>query len=123
MSNAEAKLYAFTKGAAEGLGLMTLLADFGVAAEVTSHTDASATVGIVRRAGLGRLRHLNVDYLCLQDEIKKEAIALQKVTGADNPADIMAKHFCADDLRRHLVRLGVRTGGGGARSAPLFGAL
>ena len=43
--------------------MMSLLGDFGVAVSVTIHTDASAAIGIVRRAGLGKLRHLNVRYL------------------------------------------------------------
>ena len=63
LSSAEAELYALTKGAAQGLGLMTMLADFGTAVECTVHTDASAAIGIVRRAGFGKLRHLNVRYL------------------------------------------------------------
>ena len=31
------------------------------------HTDASATIGIISRQGLGRLRHINVQYLWLQE--------------------------------------------------------
>ena len=34
LSSAEAELYALTKGAAQGLGLMTMLADFGITVEV-----------------------------------------------------------------------------------------
>ena len=44
---------------------MALLANFGVTVEVAIHTDASAAIGIVRRAGFGKLRHLNVRYLWL----------------------------------------------------------
>ena len=55
LSNAEAKLYAFTKGAAQALGMMTLMADFCLNLNATVHTDASAAVGIVRRTGLGKL--------------------------------------------------------------------
>ena len=54
------------------LGLMSLLQDFGVAVSATVHTDASAAIGIVRRAGLGKLRHLNVRYLWLQDKVEEE---------------------------------------------------
>ena len=52
LSSAEAELYALTKGAAQGLGMMTLMEDFGIPTAVTVHTDASAAIGIVRRAGL-----------------------------------------------------------------------
>ena len=49
LSSAEAELYAFTTGAAQALGLMTLLADLGVEVQAAVHTDASAAIGIVRR--------------------------------------------------------------------------
>ena len=123
LSSAEAELYALTKGAAQGLGLMTMLSDFGITVDVTVHTDASAAIGIVRRAGLGKLRHLNVRYLWLQDLVKQETIGMKKVAGADNPADLATKHLNAETMTRHLTRLGVRTSGGRANSAPALGVL
>ena len=123
LSSAEAELYALTKGAAQGLGMMALLHDFGLTVSVTVHTDASAAIGIVRRAGLGKLRHLNVRYLWVQDQVKRERLWLEKVAGADNPADLATKHLSADVMRKHLESLGVRAGGGRARSAPPLGSL
>ena len=123
LSSAEAELYALTKGASQGLGMMTLLADFGFTVSVTVHTDASAAIGIVRRAGIGKLRHLNVRYLWVQGQVKSERLGLKKVAGADNPADIATKHLNADIMRKHLESLGVRVGGGRARSAPILGSL
>ena len=123
LSSAEAELYALTKGAAQGLGMMALLSDFGIAVNVIVHTDASAAIGIVRRAGLGKLRHLNVRYLWVQDQVKRELLGLEKVAGAENPADIATKHFNAEVMKRHLDRMGIRTSGGRARSAPVLGSL
>ena len=60
LSSAEAELYALTKGAAQALGVMSLLADFGVELTGAMHTDASAAIGIIRRKGLGKMRDLNV---------------------------------------------------------------
>ena len=82
LSSAEAELYVLTKGASQGLGLIALLADIGVTVEVAVHTDASAAIAIVRRAGLGKLRHLNVRDLWFQDQVTNEAIALHKIAGA-----------------------------------------
>ena len=123
LSSAEAELCALTKGASQGLGMMALLSDFGFTVSVTVRTDASAAIGIVRRAGLGKLRHLNVRYLWVQDQVKNERLWLEKVAGADNPADIATKHLSADIMRKHLESLGVRVGGGRARSAPILGSL
>ena len=55
--------------------------------------------------------------------MKSERLGLKKVAGADNPADIATKHLNADLMRKHLESLGVRVGGGRARSAPILGSL
>ena len=67
--------------------------------------------------------HFNVRYFWLQDQAKQEAIGLQKAAGAENPADLVTKHLYADAMKRHLEMLGVKTGGGRARSAPMLGVL
>ena len=82
LSSAEAELYASTKCAAQALGLMTLLADLGVEVQAAVHTDASAAVGIVRRSGPGRLRHLSVNYFWLQDQVAAETWHCTRRTGS-----------------------------------------
>ena len=54
LSSAEAEFYALTKGAAQALGLRTLLADLGVGVQAAVHTDASSAIGIVRSSGFGK---------------------------------------------------------------------
>ena len=48
---------------------------------------------------------------------------MEKVAGAYNLADLGTKHLNAETMRKHLVRLGVRTSGGRAGSAPTLGTL
>ena len=93
LSSAEAELYALTKGASQALGIMALLEDFGFTTRSVFHTDASAAIGIVRRAGLGKLRHLNVRYLWLQDHFRSGQMELYKVAGAADAADLVTKHL------------------------------
>ena len=58
-SSAESELYAVVKGACEGLGISTLLKDFGeVNPHVRMHLDATAADGIIERRGLNKLRHI-----------------------------------------------------------------
>ena len=73
------------------------------------HIDASAAIGIVRRAGMGKLRHLNVRYRWVQDQVKREQIGFEKVAGTDSPADQATKHFNAEVMKKHFERLGVKT--------------
>ena len=123
LSSAEAELYALTKGAAQALGFITLMADMGVKVRATVHTDASAAIGIARRAGLGKLRHLNVRYLWLQHELQSPELTLHKVHGLSNPADLVTKHLAQHLARKHLDVLEMRIEGGRAASAPTLSSV
>ena len=120
LSSAEAELYALTKGASQALGLMSLLDDLGQAVKATLFTDASAAIGIVRRSGLGKLRHLNVRYLWLQDQVRTGQVSLTKVKGTENPADLVTKNVTAQLVKKHLEELGVSTSRGRAKGAPVL---
>ena len=118
LSSAEAELYALTKGASQAFGVMTLFEDFGVTTRAVLHTDASAAIGIVRRAGLGKLRHLNVRYLWLQDHLRSGQMDLHKVAGVANAADLVTKHLGPGKAKDHLEAIGVTIGSGRAANAP-----
>ena len=66
LSSGEAELYAMVKGATRALGIMSLAADFGDAVDGLVKTDANAAIGIVNRTGVGKLRHVRVQYLWLK---------------------------------------------------------
>ena len=54
---------------------------------ITVHSDATAAIGIARRNRLGKIRHLDVTDLWMQDKIRSKQISLLKVLGADNVAE------------------------------------
>ena len=66
LSSAEAELYAIVAASAESLGCIAPARDLGVQMEGEVHTDASAALGISQRAGLGKVRHLRTQGLCVQ---------------------------------------------------------
>ena len=70
------------------------------------HCDASAALGIVNRQGLGKLRHINVRYLWLQEKVRNKDMNVLKVPGSDNPADLFTKHLDAGTMWKHVERLG-----------------
>ena len=84
---------------------MTLARDLGSAMHATIHTDAQAMLGMVNRQGLGKLRHINVQYLWIQEKVRDKSLNVKKVPGADNPADLMTKYRGAADIERHLDNL------------------
>ena len=118
LSSAEAELYALTKGASQALGIMALLEDFGFTTRSVLHTDAGAAIGIVRRVGIGKLRHLNVRYLWLQDHLRSGQMDLHKVAGVANAADLVTKHLGLGKAEDHLRVIGLEVGSGRATNAP-----
>ncbi len=118
LSSGEAELYGLTKGAATALGLSSLAADFGLKMHIKVHTDASAAIGIVHRQGVGRLRHVRVQYLWVQDKVQSGEVDVQKVWGKENPADLLTKHLPAGEVQKHLEALCIITSDDRAKSAP-----
>ena len=113
-----AELTGIGKGAAQGLGLQTIARDLGIELNLTVATDATAAIGIARRRGLGKVRHLATADLWIQDRIRKGDLALVKVAGADNPADILTKNVDKPLLLKHMETLGLSVQEGRAASAP-----
>ena len=52
-SSAESELLATVRGAAEGIGLISLSADLGLRFKVRLHIDVAAALGIIERRGVG----------------------------------------------------------------------
>ena len=67
-SSAESELIATVKGETEALSLISLAADMGIELTARLHIDANAALGIVERRGVGRVRHLDVGTLWLQEQ-------------------------------------------------------
>ena len=61
--------------------------------------------GICRRRGLGRVRHLHVADLWVQDKIRCGAFSLTKIAGADNPADVLTTYVERPTMVKHLQTL------------------
>ena len=81
-------------------------------------TDATAAIGICRRCGLGRIRHLHVADLWVQDRLKRGDFSLTKVAGSENPADLLTKHVSRELMLKHMTAIGVFGESGRASSAP-----
>jgi len=118
MSSGEAELYALTKGAANSLGVISLLSYFVITLDAQVKSDASAAIGVVNRTGVGNLRHVRVQYLWLQNQVRNGELAVQKIPGVSNPADLLTKHLDFETMKAHLDRLGFQLRLDRAASAP-----
>jgi len=118
MSSGEAELYAMVKGAAQTKGLISMIHDYGMNFEGCICSDASAAIGIVHRQGLGKTRHIQVQYLWMQAEVGDGRMKVQKIHTDANPADLMTKSLSHDKMTTHLECLHFDVGATRAKSAP-----
>ena len=107
-STGEAEYYGLVKGGSNSLGMRALMEDLGVGGvKLRLKSDASAAIGIASRRGLGKIGHLEVSQLWLQQKVANGDLELIKVNGEDNLADALTKHLGAGDLQRHMVGVGL----------------
>ena len=104
----EAAMYALVKCAAHTKGLTSMMADYGISTTGTVCTDATAAIGMAHRQGLGKTRHVDVQYLWIQQEIAERRFALEKVRTDANPADLFTTPLNREVIDKHLVTLGVQ---------------
>ena len=118
LSSGETELGGICRGASKALGLQSVAQDLGIALSVDVLTDAAAAIGICRRRGLGKIRHLAVADLWVQDRVRSKDFSLEKIPGPSNPADALTKHVGRATLQKHLTTMGLMVEEGRADSAP-----
>ena len=79
--------------------------------------DSSAAIAVAHRRGCGKLRHINLRTLWLQEKQARGEVELRKVHGAVNPADLMTKYMAANRMQDLMRRLGQHPLQGRARIA------
>ena len=85
--------------------------------KIRLRSDATAAIGIARRRGLGKLRHLDVEDLWCQEKVRDKTIEISKVLGTDNPADIFTKYVDSATLQKALKFMNLHAETGRAKSA------
>jgi hypothetical protein len=94
--------------------------DLGMKVEVQVNTDSSAANSIRSRKSAGRIRHIEVQELLVQDPVGKGELKIVKVKGEDNAADGLTKHVDEMKMEQYLKACGfVRQSGSHALSPEL----
>ena len=102
LSSAEAELIALVKCSAELLGIRSAMSDFGAESNGVVYADSSAALAIANRKGAGKLRHINISTLWIQEKQDCHQLELRKVLGTHNPADLMTKYLTRTVIDTHL---------------------
>ncbi len=86
LSSVEAELVAAVRGAAEGSVVQALSRDFGHECKLKIHLDSSAALGIVRRRGICKIRHLDTRLLWIQERVHTgDLCCIAQVAGPKTP--------------------------------------
>ena len=90
------------------LGIESLSKDLGIiyGGPIRVQTDASAAVGIACRIGVGKVRHIEVNQLRLQEKVYDGKIKLEKINTEDDLADALTKPVDAKHLEWHVEACG-----------------
>ena len=108
LSSAEAELNASIKAAQETLGLRQMALEVGMwcTGTIEVRGDSAANDGILKRAGSGKIKHLTVRQLWLQEQCELNIARHQKIPRAVNSADAMTHHFTRSEAETHCSALG-----------------
>ena len=108
-SAAEAELNAIISGSCESLGVKLLLEEIGREVTVEIRSDSTSGISIASRLGQGRLKHLELRQLAVQEWVKRKLLKLSKVDTAHNHADILTKNLPPQSHEYHREALGIRS--------------
>ena len=92
LASGEAEFYAMTRGAAAGPMSQQILQSIGFnKLDLSLLTDSTAAKGIANRSGSGKLKHLDIKDLWLQDVARAKRLSIKKEPSASNWSDLGTK--------------------------------
>ena len=106
------------KAASCALGIKSMYHDLGHNIQIKLHIDSSSAKSIASRRGLGRLRHVAVHLLWLQERVAARDVDLFKVSGQANPSDLLTKHLGQEDMHRYMKFMHYHIYSGRANACP-----
>ena len=123
-------MIAIHDGVARAMGLQAVMEEMGLSPRLKMLrvlTDSSAAKSFVATRGLGKMRHIEVKLLWLQEAVQKGRPQVGKVRGTANVADVLTKYHHTGRLEELCRPHGIlRVGGAGVarpRAQPGIGAV
>ena len=86
LSSAEAEFFALTTGIPEGMVTKHLLQELGHKAIIMNHVDSQSAKAWASRRGLGRMKHVMLKYMFVQDVVEKKLTNLAHINTKLNKA-------------------------------------
>ncbi|CAE7690744.1 unnamed protein product, partial [Symbiodinium necroappetens] len=110
LSSGEAGFYAMIKTAAEGKLTHAILEHFGWRTKHTVLSDSSAARSMAQRVGCGKVKHLSLKEMWIQQTVRDEELSTGKVDTSMNLADLGTKALEASRLESLVKQLPLERG-------------
>ncbi len=107
MSSGESEFYGIAKAATMGVVIESLFGHLGLQTEAQANTDSSVARSISSRRGAGRVRHVEVRELWLQEMVRRGELSTITVKGEDNVADGLTKRVDRSTLEKYMKERGL----------------
>ena len=107
LSSGEAELPSIVKGATHSLGFQSVANDLGFRLHTNLWADATAAIGICRRRGLGKVRHLSCADLWIQKRLRTGDMTLPKIASTINPAECLTRFVDKQTLQKTIPLMGL----------------
>ena len=104
LSSGEAELNASLKGGCELLGAGELLSEMGQTYALDMYGDSTACKGALHWEGVGKMKHISVKQLWMQERIMNGQVTFSKISRERNSADAFTHHWATKDLQ-HFHRI------------------
>ena len=98
-----------------------MLGDLVVEVKAPVNADSSTARSIASRRGAGRVRHIEVRELWVQDRVAKGELSVVKVKGEENVADGLTKHVDRQKMEQYMEACGMVRRSGRHELCPRLG--
>ena len=107
MSSCESELLAMCLGAQEGFLVVSLMEELGLKPEMTLHSDSQAAIDWLGKKGMGRLKHIELRQMWIQEAVRSGRMKVQFERGSDNVADLLTKVMPGLRMRNLAKKFGI----------------
>ena len=113
LSSCEAEFMAIALGTQEALFIQRLVEFvFNTSFDMNVWSDNSSGRRLCKKRGPGRVRHLDLRMLFVQDLVENKQLCVGSISGDRNPADVLTKILRETGLRKHFSVIGLEGAAG-----------
>jgi hypothetical protein len=108
LSSAESELYAIGSGSVEALGFATLLEEWHEPTVPVLYSDSSSALHVVKKRGPGKMKHIALRMLALQEWCAAKRLRFEKVHTDENESDLLTKPMTQERLVKLAKKIGLK---------------